>query len=137
MAGRVRLHVLLHGDEQNRTGVVHSADAAGPGTDMQYSLIKLASRRGSDQIGLIGGDDTNNDVNAWIWDGSAWGNFAEITATAQSPNREEVAIAWESNSGHLLAVAALVSDIVSREYTTSWSSAVTFTVVGHTLQRLS
>ncbi|HLB67190.1 MAG TPA: hypothetical protein VJN63_01745 [Thermoplasmata archaeon] len=118
-------------------GAEQYLDDAGHGTDVQYSLIKLASRRGSDQIGLIGGDDTNNDVNAWIWDGSAWGNFAEITATAQSPNREEVAIAWESNSGHLLAVAALVSDIVSREYTTSWDSAVTFMFVENNLQRLS
>jgi len=118
-------------------GAEQYLDDTGHGTDVQYSLIKLASRRGSDQIGLIGGDDTNNDVNAWIWDGNAGGSFTEITASAQSPNREEVAIAWESNSGHLLAVAALVSDIVSKEYTTSWSSAVTFTFVENNLQRLS
>ena len=112
-------------------------DDAGQGTHANYSLIKLASKRGSDQIGLIGGDDTNNDVNAWIWDGTAWGSFTEITAAAQSPNREEVAIAWETNSGDLLAVAALLSDIVSKEYTTSWGSAVTFTFVENNLQRLT
>ncbi len=104
-------------------------DDAGHATDVQYSLINLASRKGSDRIGLIGADDTNDDANAWIWDGSTFGSFTEIDPGAENPNREQLAIAWESNSGHLLAVTANAGseDLVSKEFTTSWSAAVTFT----------
>ena len=113
-------------------------DDTGHGTDIQYSLIKLASDQANDRIGLIGGDDTNDDANAWIWDGTAWGSFTEISATAQSPNEEEIAIAWESSSGHVLAVAAEMSQLRSKEYTTSWSSAVTFSIGAISpMQRLS
>ncbi|TLZ59334.1 MAG: hypothetical protein E6K13_09930, partial [Methanobacteriota archaeon] len=103
-------------------------DDAGHATDIQYSLIKLASKKTSDQIGLVGGDDTNDDANVWIWDGSAFGNFVEITASMRNPVEEEVAIAWETNSGHLLAVASdgALSDIDWREYTASWSAAAAF-----------
>ncbi len=103
-------------------------DDAGHATDAQYSLIKLASKKGSDQIGLVGADDTNDHVNAWIWDGSAFGSSTEITASAENPDRDQVAIAWESSSGDLLAVAAVrgSSDIISREFTTSWSGASQF-----------
>ena len=91
-------------------------------------MIKLASKKTSDQIGLVGGDDTNDDANVWIWDGSAFGNFVEITASMRNPVEEEVAIAWETNSGHLLAVASdgALSDIDWREYTASWSAAAAF-----------
>src|SRR5207247_2487947 len=93
-----------------------------------YSVGKLASKRGSNQIGLIGGDLTNTRVNAWIWDGTAWGNFVAIATTNVGPvDRDNADLAWESGSGNLLAVAASNSaSIVSKEYTTSWGSAATF-----------
>ena len=99
-------------------------DDSGHSSNLQYSLISLASRKGSDQIGLLAGESTNNHVNAWIWDGASFGSHAEITANAQSPNRERAAIAWESSSGHLLAMAVdagAQDEIVWREYTTGWS----------------
>jgi len=104
-------------------------DDTGHATDVQYTQIDLASKAGSDIIGMIGGDDTNDDANAWIWDGNAWGSYTEITPTMQSPNYRQVALAWESNSGSLLAVAALdtSNDIISKEYTTSWSGTSQFT----------
>jgi hypothetical protein len=113
-------------------------DDAGHVAHVVYSLIKLAAKNGTDQIGMIGGDDTNNHVNAWIWDGSAWGSSTEITAAANPPNHEEVAIAWETNSGHLLAVAAETAQIRSKEYTTSWSSSVAYAFGGiNPMERLS
>src|SRR5213593_4798058 len=102
-------------------------DDAGHATDVQYSLVLLASKRGSDQIGLLGGDTTNSDVNAWIWDGSSFGAFTEITPNAQNPDQEEGAIAWESSSGDLLAASAQSgsTSIISKQFTTSWSAAST------------
>ncbi len=114
-------------------GAEQYLDDTGHSTDIQYSLIRLASRQGSDQIGLVGGDDTDDDANAWIWDGSAWGSSTEITATAENPQREQAAIAWESSSGHLLAVAVdgtNPENIVSKEYTTTWSGTSTLRCAG-------
>ena len=103
-------------------------DDAGHATDVQYSTVNLAARPYSDQIGLVAGDSTNSHVNAWIWDGSAFGSETEITAGAEALSREKIAIAWETASGHLLAAAVPNNspNVVYKEYTTSWSAASTF-----------
>src|SRR2546426_2276175 len=103
-------------------------DDPGHATDVQYTQIDLAPKKGSDIIGMIGGDDTFDEANAWIWDGSAWGSYTQITGTMQSPNYRQVALAWESSSGNLLAVAAssTVNDIISKEHSTSWSGTSQF-----------
>jgi len=103
-------------------------DPGSASTHYVYSVVKLASKRGSNQIGLIGGDLTNTRVNAWIWDGTTWGNFVAIATTSVGPvDRDNADLAWESGSGNLLAVAASNSaNIVSKEYSTSWGSAATF-----------
>ena len=90
-------------------------------------MINLASRKGSDQVGLVGSDDTNNDVNAWVWDGNAFGSNTEITANAENPDEEQVAIAWESGSGNLIAAAAepASTSFVFKEFTTGWSASAT------------
>ncbi|TLZ59792.1 MAG: hypothetical protein E6K13_09345 [Methanobacteriota archaeon] len=100
-------------------------DDTGHSTDVQYATINLASKKGSDQIALIGGDITNNDANAWIWDGSSWGSNTEITGSAESPDQEEIAIACESISGDLLAVSAQSGStgVAYKTFTTSWSSS--------------
>src|SRR5881397_168469 len=106
-------------------------------THYVYSVIKLASKRGSNQIGLIGGDLTNTHVNAWVWDGSTWGNFVAITTSAGPVTSDNADIAWESSSGRLLAVAATNGvNIVSKEFTNAWGSALTFQCIssGATMQ---
>src|SRR5213596_2979106 len=110
------------------SGEQYIDDPGSASTHYVYSVVKLAPKRGSNQIGLIGGDSTNTRVNAWIWDGTAWGNFVAIATTNVGPvDRDNADLAWESGSGNLLAVAASNSaSIVSKEYTTSWGSAVTF-----------
>ena len=101
-------------------------DDADHASNVQYSLVMLASRLGGDQIGLLGGESTNSHVNAWIWDGDSFGSYTEVTANAQSPNRERAAIAWESASGHLLAMtvdANAPDEVVWKEFTTGWGAA--------------
>lgn len=96
----------------------------------EYFLIKLASKEGSDQIGMVGAELTNTDVNAWIWDGNVFGNFQNITVSAGATDGDNADIAWESNSGHLLAVATTTgTDIVSKEFTTTWGPSVTFACI--------
>src|SRR5881296_3440837 len=115
-------------------GAEQYLDDTGRGTDVQYTQIDLAPKKGSDIIGMIGGDDTFDEANAWIWDGSAWGSYTQITISMESPNYRQVALAWESGSGNLLAVAAVASsnDIISKEYSTSWSGTSQFTCASGT-----
>jgi len=99
--------------------------------DIQYNQIRLAAKAGSDSIGLIGGDSTNSDANAWIWDGSAFGNFWAITNTTIALGGEVVAIAYERASGDLLALAwgdtgTPDPNFYWSQYTTSWSTPTTF-----------
>ncbi|TLZ54000.1 MAG: hypothetical protein E6K15_09705, partial [Methanobacteriota archaeon] len=98
-------------------------------TDLQYSMMELAPKARSDQVGLMA-ETTNGVVTAWIWSGTAFGSFAEVTATGfASSLGDRIAIAWETNSGHLLAVAAagpLGETIVYREFTTTWGSSSTY-----------
>src|SRR5437879_13523229 len=91
--------------------------------------MELAPKAGSDQVGLMAGT-TNGVDTAWIWSGTAFGSFAEVTATGfASTLGHRMTIAWETNSGHLLAVAAagpLGETIVYREVTTRWSWSPTY-----------
>ena len=107
-------------------------DDAGETTDVQYTLIILASKRSGDQIGLVGADTTNNDVNAWIWDGGAFGSFVEVNAGAENPDEYQAAIAWESGSGNLVAVSvdSGTADCRSRQFTSDWSADTIFTCGG-------
>jgi hypothetical protein len=97
--------------------------------DNTYSQVMLAPRPGSDQIALIAGDNTDADAVAWIWGGSSFGSFTEVTAAGASMSYLSVAVAWESSSGHLLAGAlapSANSNIIYKEYTGSWGSELTF-----------
>ena len=98
----------------------------GHNLDVQYNLIRLAPKAGSNTIGMIGGDGTNGHANAWIWDGSAFGNYQEIATTIDADS-EQVAVAYESSSGDLLALSGDTTNgnIHWAEYTTSWSSPTT------------
>jgi len=104
-------------------------DDPGHSSDLQYWWVKTAAKSGSNQIALIGGEEGNDDVNAWIWDGSSWGNYVAIENSSVNQIRGAGAIAWETSSGHLLAVTQTnqSSSIVSKEYTTSWGSASSYT----------
>lgn len=109
-------------------------DDASHGGHAVYALIDLVSKKGSDQIGLLGGDTSNSDVNAWIWDGNAFGNFVKVNAAAENPDEEQAAIAWESSSGDLLAVSVNngAATCRSEEFTTSWSVQPTNVTCGGT-----
>src|SRR3989449_532405 len=97
-----------------------------------YGLVVLAPKKGSDQIGLVGGDINQLDITALIWDGSAFTNFVEVNTNSNQPGYENAAIAWESNSGHLVVVSADASSTTCRYmvYTTNWQPASTFTCGG-------
>lgn len=48
--------------------------------------------------------DTNNDIFAARWDGSAWGNLTTITTTATTSNTQVFDVAWEQSTGDAMVV---------------------------------
>jgi hypothetical protein len=91
-------------------------------TDRVYPFIRLAADDGNDKIGAIMLDTSNDDVNAMIWNGSAWGDNVSVTTASANIDEEQIGIAWERNSGHLLAVGGAGGNIAYVEYTTSWQT---------------
>jgi len=122
-------HDIAYREYTGSWGPEQYLDNTNNATDLQYIQIELAPKAASDQVGLMAGT-TNYVVTAWIWSGTAFGSFAEVTPTGfASSLGDRMAIAWETNSGHLLAVTAaapLGETIVYREFTTSWSSSSTY-----------
>src|SRR5207302_1255328 len=122
-------HDIAYREYTGSWGPEQYLDNTNNATDLQYSVLELAPKAQSDQVGLMAGT-TNGVDTAWIWSGTAFGSFTEVTATGfASTLGQRMAIAWETNSGHLLAVAAagpLGETIVYREFTTSWSSSSTY-----------
>jgi hypothetical protein len=102
-----------------------NTQTADSGTDRVYPFVRLAADDGNDKIGAVMFDTSNDDVNAMIWDGSVWGNNVAVTTASAGVDEEQIGIAWERNSGHLLAVGGTGANIGYVEYTTSWQTAST------------
>ncbi|MEM2140877.1 hypothetical protein [Nitrososphaera sp.] len=115
-------------DSSNTFGSEFSInDTSETATDISYSFIRMDSRRtsGSDAIGMIALDATNSDAVAFVWDGGAWGNESELTGTVSATSTEVIDVAYESNSGNLVAVAGEGTDIRYNRFTTSWQTSST------------
>ncbi len=86
-----------------------------------FVTVELASKAGGDAIGLVAGEQTNDHVAIWVWDGDGFGQFADMQA-GTNPALGRVALGWEGNSGDLLAVTVSSKDLVYRELTSGWSA---------------
>lgn len=92
------------------------------GSDVSWTT--LASDPTSDRIAL-GVVADGNEIWFSVWDGSAWGNGLTATTTAASLTARDVAVAFESNSGDLLATyAENANQVRFRTWTSGggWSS---------------
>ncbi|HUL51693.1 MAG TPA: LamG-like jellyroll fold domain-containing protein, partial [Verrucomicrobiae bacterium] len=81
---------------------------ASKATDIQYTWIEMDSKpvTGSNEIVLAGFDSTDSDTNAFVWDGSAWGNFHNLgTGATATGNHEAVAVRYASDGSKALAAA--------------------------------
>src|SRR5881409_3718789 len=122
-------HDIAYREYTGSWGPEQYLDNTNNATDLQYGVMHLAPRIGSDKIGLIAAT-TNFVITAWIWSGTAFGSFTQLTATGfESYVRDHLAMAWETNSGNLLAVAIPSGgqSVLYSRYTTSWSAPSTFT----------
>jgi len=117
----------------NSWGEEKYIDDVGHSGHITVSYVNLATKTtdGANEIGLIYIDGTNSDAVAMIWDGNSWRDQQEITSSVSTYRYEAVAIAYEQQSGHLMAVAGQGSLIAWSRYTTDWSIPSTFDINSH------
>ena len=76
--------------------------------DLQYTWISLDRDpvSTSEELVVTGFDDTNKDINAWVWDGSAWGSQTEIsTAALWTYGREALAVKYAADGSKAMVLA--------------------------------
>jgi len=106
---------------------------AGHGTDLTYSWLRMDSKPGNNrELSLISIDTTDNDINSWIWNGTAWGNQASITNTAPSTSGfEALAVRYAADKSIALALGGdgTTGNVSWRYWNGSaWSAAAIFDV---------
>ena len=91
------------------------------------TYVALTSVPNSDKIGVAYIDSSNNDANAVVWDGSAFGNVLELTGSISTTMEECISISSET-SGAIVAAAGEGEFIKWSRLTTSWSSVNVFDI---------
>jgi hypothetical protein len=126
---------VLKATSNNFTGIIEQyLNDTGHTTDIIYYWPQLARnpRLDSEEIIFAGFDKTNTDVNGWVWNGSSWGNFYELTSEATGTgSREAHAIEYSKDGSKAIFVGSTgISGEVKSTYWngTSWVDVGTFDV---------
>ena len=101
-------------------------DDTGHSSTANYRWVELESNpvNGSDEIALIGVDQTNGHSNGWIWNGTLWGNFQELENSLASVRAYKcIGLAYGQISGKAMFTWAYNTYVQSREWNgTNWES---------------
>ncbi len=125
---------VLPGNSTSFAGLTEGyIDDAGHGTNIQYSWVRLDSKPVlSEEIALAGFDLSSNDVNAWIWNGTAWGGQTDISNTATATaGYEALAIRYAADGSKAMAMgpAGTTGTMNTRYWDGSaWSAISSFDV---------
>jgi len=107
---------------------INDSGHGGGGDDVDYSWVRLDRKpTTSEELILTAFDSDNNDINAWVWNGSVWNNQTEISSTATDTNSDEaLAVRYAANGSKGMVVGANGSSgAVAYKFWSSgaWSSA--------------
>ncbi|MEW6036117.1 MAG: hypothetical protein AB1529_05880 [Candidatus Micrarchaeota archaeon] len=81
-------------------------DDAGHAGNIQYTWVRMDGNPAlGDELALVGFDNSNSDINAWIWDGDAWGAQKEVSSGATATSGSE-ALAVRYGGGMAMAMGA-------------------------------
>ena len=109
---------------------------AGHGGDINYRWMALRSdpTAGSDEVALIAVNQSSGDADAWIWDGSSWGNFMELETSLSSVRTCEcLGLAYESSSGAALFAWCAAGNVEARVWSGSaWEAELPAVVISVT-----
>jgi hypothetical protein len=94
-------------------------DDTGHASSINYRWVELESNpvNGSNEIALMGVDQTDGHCNGWIWNGSLWGNFQELENSLSSVRGYKLmGLAYEQISGKAMFIWAYANYVKSREW---------------------
>ncbi len=98
-------------------------DDGNEASPVNYTWISLDRKpvNTSSELILAGFDGTNNDVNAWVWNGSAWGNQQELATSATNTGGfEDLAVKYASDGSKSMVVAGGLSGGGNANRDVSW-----------------
>jgi hypothetical protein len=103
----------------------------GHSTDLVYTWVRLDRKpTSSEELILTAIENSNNHMNAWVWDGSAFGNQIEISSSTGATNAKEgLAVRYAADGSKGMAIGANGSSgAVDYRYWNgaSWSSVSSF-----------
>jgi KaiC/GvpD/RAD55 family RecA-like ATPase/PKD repeat protein len=82
--------------------------------DADYSFIILSPdpTSNSNYIGVVALDQSNDDVVAWTWSGSAFGNQTQLTGTVSANDREDIGIAFDYTGKMMIAAGEGANEVI-------------------------
>jgi hypothetical protein len=100
--------------------------------DNTNSWVRMdAKLNNSEEIALTAYDVTGSDINAWIWNGTAWGNQLDVSAASTSTGQyEALAVRYASDGSKAVVIGGtgLVGVVNSYYWNgTAWSANIPFT----------
>ena len=131
---------ILPANQTSFSGITEQyLDDTSQSSDVLYSwLVMDRSKQSSSREALLTGiDNTNGNINAWVWNGSTFANEVKISTGAVTNNDPEqlaVRYSFGSNLGMVLGSNGSAGDMVYRYWDGSvWSSPAIFTAGSNTL----
>ncbi len=117
------------------TGITEQyIDDTGHAKDLTYTWVDVDCKPGgaSDECIMVGFDSTDNDENAWVWNGSAWGNQVSLSDAATATGGYQAqAVKYAADGSKGMAVGGhSTSGLVQYKYWngTSWSGTASFDI---------
>jgi uncharacterized repeat protein (TIGR01451 family) len=107
-------------------------DTSGGTDNVQYLWVRLDRDpvTTSQELALVGFETTNDDINAWIWNGTAFGNQVEISSSATEVNdRSALAVQYASDGSIAMALGGngTSGNVNYRRWNgTAWTSVSSF-----------
>ena len=108
--------------------------SANGGGDLVYTWVAMDSNpiSNSSEMIVIGFDSSGNDINSWVWDGNAWGNQNEVSATATATvAREALAVkyAFDGSKGMVVGGAGTTGSFSSDYWSAgAWTGLAAFDI---------
>ncbi|MCX8200145.1 MAG: S8 family serine peptidase, partial [Candidatus Micrarchaeota archaeon] len=137
VANRDLAYKVLPAASRNFTGIAEQyIDDTGHATDIQYSWVRVDRNPlgTSEEMILVGFDLSNNDINAWVWNGNAWGNQVSLDDTAtRTTGYEAIAAKYAADGSKGMAIGGGLNTVrggVATRYWSggAWSAITTFDV---------
>jgi hypothetical protein len=106
-------------------GARQTIDDPSSGVNMLVGYVRLVSNPDpqSNELAAVYIDTTNSRARAMLWNGTAWGQWTNVTTTISTTIKEAIGVAYEQQSHHVLAVAGNATNVSYTHWNgTAWNS---------------